>query len=842
MIGSGKNTARTGLCRARRLTLVVTLCAVQCIPFPALAGDFPFNLKRTSPVVRLAREIDHLEKEIDKDGSVTAKHPDVWSEERLTQHRFEYEQELAKRLDKFEATLSAQIRRSDQAFLATATAITSIVTQTTTAENGDVTTSPGSRSNTAGTLVGDPNASGQQLIVRTSPNATTPNFGQFQLNGQNTNSVSLEPTVFLDQMSRYLHHLHALRRIGEGEDTVKLPGYALNLVRVPISVNPGQETRIGHGAEVTLSVEPHLGEELLPTTFENFVVNDILNEFAPPLTDFLNSPDLNYSHAKLVEYVIQSLYDHDIHWSDSTWWTDPEQSQRSLDMWGDLTTRLLEDEEFNGEGGLAEARTTYAKLMDLQAKTKEFKEELENASQAESSETSIIIQRIFDFDAIRKSTANLAETKLRSLRIELIETVREYLRAEAVKSNIRLGRAASRNAQLPYPLSMFSPIYGQGIIFNLSWEAYRRVPGTIRLKPSKDEDADRPTPTVVHFQDVRSYLQEEIQHAYQLMRRPEAAHLWRACSADLVTAIRARQYEKIAIVRDTFFRRLDPYGTVPDDKDGNDASTATEPGHVSVPVLGNTFFPRPARFQAPPTPTPSPDAPESEDMPPVDDEEFVPLDLSDAKLARLEYRARDSVTAALAWAVVVHSALLNERMTRDMQVTFDATDNPHDVPAWLDFFHPDPSHDARWLFNEYVKARWPVRVFAIDPVTQEQNVGDRFNQRREFQLALAVAFATGQIGIDQMTRFSRRLELDMDTIALNRTVVGFSQGDDTFGWRFLPRIQTPPTPSNATTVFRDMLIGGRSKDDDLRHYRLEPGPRECIALVLKPAFSASIEI
>lgn len=104
------------------------------------------------------------------------------------------------------------------------------------------------------------------------------------------------------------------------------------------------------------------------------------------------------------------------------------------------------------------------------------------------------------------------------------------------------------------------------------------------------------------------------------------------------------------------------------------------------------------------------------------------------------------------------------------------------------------------------------------------------------QLALAMSFASGRINAANTTRYVRRLELDMETIALNRTIVGFSHGSDTFGWRFMPRVQSPPESSNATVLFRDMLWGGPSRDDDLRQRQLEPGQRECSAIVVMPSF------
>jgi hypothetical protein len=84
-------------------------------------------------------------------------------------------------------------------------------------------------------------------------------------------------------------------------------------------------------------------------------------------------------------------------------------------------------------------------------------------------------------------------------------------------------------------------------------------------------------------------------------------------------------------------------------------------------------------------------------------------------------------------------------------------------------------------------------------------------------------------------RYTRRLEWDMATIALNQTAVGFSHGSDTFGWRFHPRFQTPPIKGNIAT-FCETLIGGPTTDDDLNERQLEPGMRECTAIVVMPSF------
>jgi hypothetical protein len=77
--------------------------------------------------------------------------------------------------------------------------------------------------------------------------------------------IKLEPIVHLDQKATFLNHLHQLRRINEGDDTADSAGYSLNLVRVPVSVLPGRYTEQGHGAEITMTLNPYLSPELLPT-------------------------------------------------------------------------------------------------------------------------------------------------------------------------------------------------------------------------------------------------------------------------------------------------------------------------------------------------------------------------------------------------------------------------------------------------------------------------------------------------------------------------------------------------------------------------------------------------
>lgn len=197
---------------------------------------------------------------------------------------------------------------------------------------------------------------------------------------------------------------------------------------------------------------------------------------------------------------------------------------------------------------------------------------------------------------------------------------------------------------------------------------------------------------------------------------------------------------------------------------------------------------------------------------------------------------------AIAWPILLDATLLNARFLEDMRSTQVAKGCPCVPEGWVPLCVPCPPPDARQLFNEYVRCRWPLRIFALDPETEDQNVTDSFRLRREMQLALSLAFASGNIGANSFTRYTRRIEQDIDTIAINRTQIGFSHGDNTFGWRFYPRVQTPPIDGNVQAVFRDMLVGGRRPGYDLRRRRLENGIRNCVALVIMPSFVPSVDL
>jgi hypothetical protein len=205
--------------------------------------------------------------------------------------------------------------------------------------------------------------------------------------------------------------------------------------------------------------------------------------------------------------------------------------------------------------------------------------------------------------------------------------------------------------------------------------------------------------------------------------------------------------------------------------------------------------------------------------------------------------ARHSITASLAWAIIVDAALLNEQLAEDIRHTAQSKGCGCLSGDGLQFVGPKEliTAQAQEVFKQYVLCRWPIIVFALDPVAEQQNVADVFSRRRDLQLAVAVAVASGNVSPSAAGRFTRRLELDMETIALNQTAVGFSHGNDTFGWRFYPRVQSPDTPGTIG-AFCQTLVGGPNRDSDLRTRQLEGGMRDCSAVVIMPSFVPYVTI
>ena len=632
----------------------------------------------------LAARIDWLEHHLDCYGSIVAKQPDVWGQSRLTRHRVEYEEQMRRQLGLFTERTSAAIRTSDQAFLGMALAVQSASGRRRTTQEVAVPEAVGSASviNSIQGLIPTTNeAAGRAdpiVIARTAPFGFPQNPVGYRFDEE---PLALEPTVHLDQLSRYLNHLNELRRVNEGDDTADSPGYALNLVRIPVSVFPGGRTKKGHGAEITVIAEPYLGDDLLPTTFKNLVINDLVDMIAPALTWCVNDRDCR--------------------------------------AWATTITAVSAGSPTAMPSHPAPRQGVMAAMQSLKAK----------------------------LPTIAPSTAPSVKT---------------------------------RRARLPIPFSQLADVSGIEQI-------------AVLIRDTHTALANHPATTpCVGYLDVRGYLAEELEAAWDFLALDGRTHIWQELPAwNLAALVRGRHARDLAAARCRFFSSVGT-GEEPSieliSSERTNGTAAADPagvccegGQPATPICRTT-------------------------------------------------------TAVLAWGILVESALLNERLADDIRES--ATARGHGTPiadSAGPFYGPDPAPEARAAFNDYVRCRWPIRVFALDPVSGEQNIDDSFSRRRELQIVMAMASASGRINMQAMQRYTRRLELDIASVALNKTSVGFSHGSDTFGWRFYPRVQSPPTRGTLATL-GETVRGGPTTDGDLMQRQLEPGQRECTAMIVMPSF------
>jgi hypothetical protein len=688
-------------------------------------------------VEQLANEIDWLEHHIDSYGTIVAKHPDVWGESRLMRHRQEYEKQMAQQLDKFEVRLNGALSRSDQAFLGMAFSLSN-------AAAGGEATAASSQQTQVAAMISNPNqasgdAANPEVVVRSGPFGLAGAAPQSAFSFEPGPALSLEPTIELDQMSRYLAHLHELRRINEGDDNADSPGYSLNLVRIPISVLPGRHTREGYGAEITVTAQPYVTPELLPMTFRTLVVNDLVDQLSYPITRVINSqqPKLLAELDLLAESHLATSI-----------------SRRQLAASEGLATVI------DGVEELPRASASRAEVnLDDQASA--FTEAA-NADTVIGALNAIRGDAKYGFfNEVRRMVADPSDTTSRSAtdgeRGDAYEETARKLRRlsselRGVISAASIPASNNRRAQRPLPPTHVVKSFDLMLLAHIAADTYSGL-----LDHPVNRDADRRP--VLHLMDVRTFLQEEAAAAYDFLSSPTNLHVWELCVPGLADAVRSQDYATLDRLKNTFLKNVNV---------------------TDAYIDGNT-------------------------------------------------------TIALAWALLVESALLDQRLNQDVREATIAKGCACGTAEYVPFYGPNPPPEARQTFIEYVNCRWPIQVFALDPVIQEQNIADAYARRRELQVAASIAFASGNMSSGALLRFNRRLEWDMATIDLNRTAIGFTHGNDTFGWRFQPRFQTPPVQGNIA-AFGQSLFGGPTDDQDLKRRQLESGIRECIAIVVMPSF------
>jgi hypothetical protein len=725
----------------------------------AQAGDWPWTKGKAKPeqlntLEQVARSVDAIEEKILDDGTVVLKQPDVYSQSRMTLYRRNFEQQLFGAINQFNTVVSARLYRSDQAAFTSQTSLAAAAGQAM-AKRGSAGGSSSSSSSSTPTLISPgsgpgivPNGLAPGSISR--PDALTPfgpnPFSQGFAQPNTAYGLGVEPTVYLDQLKRYQDALNEIRRVNMGDDIADSAGYGLYLIRMPVSIQPGECTRQGHGAVLTSTVRHDFGPNFLYQTYRNLVINDLVDQLTPIVYELVlnqypkNLANLNTSTDLLIRYrLTKQSKEHQL---DTMLWKDNSVLADHLNK--EIDTFKISSGDMS---------------PDDSERAKKIKTEIDDSHGEQMN-----------------SPANQPLQTIGGLEITRINE-RDY----------------------PIPPSEFDNIFFTQNLYALALAAREGI-HTVRPKSS----------------DVRTFIRRELETAY-----------------DILTQLYADNDPNQQVIIDQFEQSVE---TIASDIRNLEYDNLKEDYRNLARVLPGKF-----RYT---------DDPLAADAPAIQYLKDNLIDCASLQKANPNYFKNVDPNYSLVqeltilmYSIAVESGLLNNQLRLDMKRVFTKTGLDASMIDSTRFFAARPTPEAEQMFQDYVKKRWRMITFALDPVVDQQNIADASSVKRDLQLALAFAFSTGQINLNQLTQFQRRIETDAETIALNRTVTSFAHGDDTFGFRFLPRYQNPPQErSNFAVIGNQLLRGGPGRNYQLKNSKLESGQRELSVVVIMPSFLQGIEM
>ena len=942
-------------------TAAAMVLAALLAPSLGLAGIFDHKRSAEAPrsysMVEVARMIDSIEDKIRDDGTIVLKRPDVWGQARMSKYRLDFEHAIRPsqfpEQDGFAETLQAVIARTDNASFQSETAIAAALTPTPRGNNNrraPITIEPGDVPGRVDALSNSISATiGLNPIADEAKNEKTPtldevsksftNLGrtgvQFQAVNRDTEGkpvsigVALEPTIVLDEHKRYLDHLNEIRRVNMGDDTADSAGYGLYLFRMPASIQPGECTLKGHGAQLALTIRHEFTPDFTPETIKTLIINDLIDELAPIVYELIRGGQGNYrATLKKLDDLLR----------------DPNyvKLKAELEIYEQQTTAL----KARIKKRVIEVLTTYLKEPKLNKKKIEdfvFDKKMEASSpkvrQAmqnlrdylDSLDTAPLpmlaaadVETIADGKAqilleevLAKKVVPSGRAVMKIVPLDIAVTPPVLDSADPELVGIMAGLAATKqilqklveppsgsgpsgpsDVKSPVnPKAGDNPVPGDGeddrvprdgvppgtpspplasdfpdivqvatqqqtkkdlAIFLAQTKAKELHTQLYRLVTSRPttrlDDRAYPVPPsdlanvfglenllllasdtsqamlhkTIRATDVRSYLKRELNEAFAIMSgqgSDRGAMLGRADFIDDVL----RLVEGRAFLEPKPEPALtEERPTVPGRSPEWDARYQTLQEAYRWMIWNLPFHKAlPVNLNNPPDTLKNP-------IPPIDEWYIGNRDRGVGPLG------------PLCWAIAVDAGLLNRQLRKDIRryQEHDGFECAGDLDA-MHFYLPLPPPgllvpefvDADATFKSYVRTRWKMIAFALDPVTDQQNLGDSFSRTRDLQLSLAVAFAAGRINFQQFNRFRRQVQLEASTIALNRTVTAYVHGDDTFGWRFSPRYQTPPLERNNLQVaFNTIYRNGPRRNYQIDNSKLEAGQRELTAVVIMPSF------
>jgi hypothetical protein len=821
-------------------------------PFHSLDPAHPVT------VSGLCKRLDCVAEELRDDGLIVVKQPDVFSQARLTRFRTEFDNQMSTDLANFHLVLAARINRLDAATTTQTTALSASLAApgTTTLSAPDATKFIGAVSG-----ANSPFATGGTSLFGQQIDPTKGTFGNLGLAANNylpipasvaastALGLGVDPTVYLDEKKRFLDHLNEIRRISLRPDQNDSSGYGLYLVRMPISITPGECTYQGYGAELSVAVEHEFTDQFLPSTFQNLVENDLVDQLGPFLYE-----------------IIRSGFDDELESKH-----DAKQKGQALALRSEILTNSLLDKFVQrivnaantgavavsppgNHGGRPDSKSSDQQAVPLRAFILNPLEGLIGDPDNDRKNYELLAQRLSVLADARGKIKRGDRTRQAERAGEIakfrmtVETIRRGETAFAILPELVLEFLRDVLSKENYVdndpnMELLRPFI-QGLYKTALANDVKQLDDVLQVLP-----ADRLTITKALAQN-----NESLRKAWNYGKY----------NVNLPSSRTAKQLYPISPRQLLFFFGEDNIYLLA--KEVQEASRTENVRLVDVRnYLRHTLQPayfamtnKTARQLRSPLP------------PPLDDDEFLgelyqaiqqreTRAPNQGTLSRLEQLNKDLIDrlsegrdniknrpiGALCWAIAVDAVLLDYALNQDARRVLAAQGAPCDLLDTVHFYYSKnmPNEAGKAVFSDYVRYRWPIITFSLDPATDQQNIADSFNLRRDLQLALSFAFATGQIGFNQLNTFRRQIEQSSDTIALNRTVTAFAHGNDSFAFRFTPRFQNPPNQRTNIGVIASQLIGGGPGPDyQVKKSKLEPGLRELTAILLIPTFLPSMRM
>ena len=769
-----------------------------------------------NPLLEAARCVTTLEDELRREGTISVKTPDVWSDANLMHSIQEFDTDMKKTLDDFSESIQAVASLSDIAKVASETTVAGGLNGTTTPE----VTPPKLQSSDAAA----PSISAALAITK-------------------AGKLSLEPTQLERQHATYLYVNQAIQRQNMGGDNIRKGGYGLYLFRIPVSVLPGEETSRGYAAMASFRAQMKLTEADTKYTLQRMAIADLVDALAqkvenvwkkpsladvaskqlaefkkrlqeikkqPQLNGFANqletlmadysdqlSPDELKTRDKLIVETINFL---------STPVARTETIRQIALAKNDLDENPDAPQDVTQAIGSAfVAISPFATESD---KRSSLFGNFESSSSPDQQNKPILTDSKEATEAFKSADKSLAKFKLwKKLRSQGIDKGQ----TDMVLANTRwwYGSGNSTAIKAELPIDKFPGLLDFSVqeIQTVALEPVRPIktrfvqPVSTSFNPNSPDSEQKVVATGIKQIASAKFNTEDVDYIRDYLKETYGGQLG---TTPAIAEIRKALTQALSQIEIRLERR-NGYSTVFADQNWSivDAAKRIERGLAATDVKNDWIN----QYK-------------------IDTDSQAFLQIS--------------------WLLARQCGIVDlnlKRLLEELRLKGEVYAADVEAVNSTNFFAPEHRAEATRLWQLIVKTEFPLQVFTLEPKVEEQNLIEASSQLRDLQLALAASIAQGGWNVGQKIALARQLANDTAAIGLNRTAVGFVHGEDTFGWYFRPRAQSIAETKSNMQAFREVVTGNISGSPRLRRaqYELEPGMRECEVLISMPEFVSGVE-